>query len=64
MPAAPAGRVVTTGSFLAKSADLALDDLPFTRGYWPKAAYARSKLAQVLSLSDSTAGCGRQACPR
>jgi NAD(P)-dependent dehydrogenase (short-subunit alcohol dehydrogenase family) len=48
LSAAPAGRVVTTGSFVAKSARLDLDDLQFTRGYRPKDAYARSKLAQML----------------
>jgi NAD(P)-dependent dehydrogenase (short-subunit alcohol dehydrogenase family) len=48
LSAAPAGRVVTTGSFVAKSARLDLDDLQVTRGYRPKDAYARSKLAQML----------------
>jgi len=46
--AARAGRVVTTGSFVAKSARLDLDDLQSTRAYRPKDAYARSKLAQML----------------
>jgi NAD(P)-dependent dehydrogenase (short-subunit alcohol dehydrogenase family) len=49
LSAAPAGRVVTTGSFVAKSARLELADLQFTRGYQTKDAYARSKLAQMLS---------------
>lgn len=48
LSAAPAGRVVTTGSFVAKSARLDLDDLQVTLGYRPKDAYARSKLAQML----------------
>ncbi|WP_027945884.1 SDR family NAD(P)-dependent oxidoreductase [Amycolatopsis taiwanensis] len=48
LSAAPAGRVVTTGSFVAKSARLDLSDLQVTRGYRPKDAYARSKLAQML----------------
>jgi len=48
LSAAPAGRVVTTGSFTAKSAQLDLADLQVTRGYQPKDAYARSKLAQML----------------
>jgi NAD(P)-dependent dehydrogenase (short-subunit alcohol dehydrogenase family) len=46
--AAPAGRVVVTGSFVAKSARLDVDDLQVTRGYRAKDAYARSKLAQML----------------
>ncbi|WP_408612707.1 SDR family NAD(P)-dependent oxidoreductase [Glycomyces luteolus] len=48
LSAAPAGRVVTTGSFVAKSARLDLADLQVTSGYEPKDAYARSKLAQML----------------
>ncbi len=48
LSAAPAARVVTTGSFVAKSARLDLDDLQATREYRPKDAYARSKLAQML----------------
>lgn len=48
LAAAPAGRVVTTGSFVAKSERLDLDDLHSTRDYRPKRAYARSKLAQML----------------
>ena len=48
LSAAPAARVVTTGSFVAKSARLDLDDLQSTRGYQPKDTYARSKLAQML----------------
>ncbi len=45
---APAGRVVTTGSFVAKSAHLDLGDLQSTQDYQAKRAYARSKLAQML----------------
>lgn len=48
LSASPAGRVVTTGSFVAKSARLDLADLQFTSGYQSKDAYARSKLAQML----------------
>ncbi|WP_132113078.1 SDR family NAD(P)-dependent oxidoreductase [Actinocrispum wychmicini] len=48
LSAAPAGRVVTTGSFVAKTARLDLDDLQVTRDYQAKDAYARSKLAQML----------------
>jgi NAD(P)-dependent dehydrogenase (short-subunit alcohol dehydrogenase family) len=43
-----ADRVVTTGSFTAKSAQLDLDDLQSTHDYEPKRAYERSKLAQML----------------
>ncbi|NUW33359.1 SDR family NAD(P)-dependent oxidoreductase [Nonomuraea sp. SMC257] len=48
LAAAPASRVVTTGSFTAKSESLDLDDLQSTRDYRPKRTYARSKLAQML----------------
>ncbi|MEU5692826.1 SDR family NAD(P)-dependent oxidoreductase [Actinosynnema sp. NPDC020468] len=48
LAAAPAGRVVTTGSFVAKSADLDLADLHCARDYTPDGAYAKSKLAQML----------------
>jgi NAD(P)-dependent dehydrogenase (short-subunit alcohol dehydrogenase family) len=48
LSAAPAGRVVTTGSFVAKSARLDLGDPHSTRDYRPKRAYAQSKLAQML----------------
>jgi NAD(P)-dependent dehydrogenase (short-subunit alcohol dehydrogenase family) len=44
----PTGRVVTTGSFVAKSAHLDLTDPHSTNDYRPKDAYARSKLAQML----------------
>jgi NAD(P)-dependent dehydrogenase (short-subunit alcohol dehydrogenase family) len=47
LSAAPAGRVVTTGSFVAKSARLDLGDLQATT-YRPKDTYERSKLAQML----------------
>ncbi|MFD7554599.1 SDR family NAD(P)-dependent oxidoreductase [Streptomyces sp. NPDC059835] len=46
--ATPGSRVVTTGSFAAKSERLDLDDLQSTHHYQPKHAYARSKLAQML----------------
>ncbi|MEU7210061.1 SDR family NAD(P)-dependent oxidoreductase [Streptomyces sp. NPDC044989] len=45
--AAPAGRIVTVGSFAARSERLDLDDLQSTRDYRPKRAYGRSKLAQM-----------------
>ncbi|HVV10417.1 SDR family NAD(P)-dependent oxidoreductase [Amycolatopsis sp.] len=48
LAAAPAGRVVTTGSFVGKSAQLDLADPQSARDYEPKRAYARSKLAQML----------------
>jgi NAD(P)-dependent dehydrogenase (short-subunit alcohol dehydrogenase family) len=47
LSAAPAGRIVTVGSFAAKSERLDLDDLQSTEGYRPKRAYGRSKLAQM-----------------
>jgi hypothetical protein len=43
-----AGRIVTTGSFVGKSARLDLDGLQSARDYRPKRTYARSKLAQML----------------
>ncbi|MEU9101018.1 SDR family NAD(P)-dependent oxidoreductase [Streptomyces sp. NPDC048361] len=45
--AAPAGRVVTVGSFAARSERLDLDDLQSADDYRPKRAYGRSKLAQM-----------------
>ncbi|WET82682.1 SDR family NAD(P)-dependent oxidoreductase [Amycolatopsis sp. QT-25] len=48
LAAAEAGRVVTTGSFVGKSAALDPDDLQSKRDYQPKRAYARSKQAQML----------------
>ncbi|MFI7103702.1 SDR family NAD(P)-dependent oxidoreductase [Streptomyces sp. NPDC050161] len=48
LSAAPGSRVVTTGSFAARSVRLDLDDLQSTRDYRPKDTYARSKLAQML----------------
>ncbi|WIX93449.1 SDR family NAD(P)-dependent oxidoreductase [Amycolatopsis sp. DG1A-15b] len=45
---APAARIVTTGSFAAKSAHLDFADLQSERDYHPKRAYERSKLAQML----------------
>ncbi|MFD8498074.1 SDR family NAD(P)-dependent oxidoreductase [Amycolatopsis sp. NPDC059657] len=47
-PVLSGGRVVTTGSFTAKSARLDPGDLQSARDYQPKDAYARSKLAQML----------------
>jgi len=41
-------RIVTTGSFAAKSASLDFADLQSEHGYRPKRAYERSKLAQML----------------
>lgn len=48
LTATPASRVVTTGSFTAKTVSPDLDDLQSTRDYRPKRTYARSKLAQML----------------
>ncbi|MCB8900946.1 MULTISPECIES: SDR family NAD(P)-dependent oxidoreductase [unclassified Streptomyces] len=48
LTATPGSRIVTTGSFAAKSERLDLDDLQSQRDYQPKRAYARSKLAQML----------------
>lgn len=45
---ARAGRIITTGSFVAKSARLNLDDLQSIQDHRPKEVYARSKLAQML----------------
>ncbi|WP_411142279.1 SDR family NAD(P)-dependent oxidoreductase [Streptomyces sp. x-80] len=47
LSAAPAGRVVTVGSFVAKSEQLDLDDLQSRTDYQPKRTYGRSKLAQM-----------------
>ncbi|MFC9807069.1 SDR family NAD(P)-dependent oxidoreductase [Streptomyces griseoaurantiacus] len=47
LSAAPAGRVVTVGSFAARSERLDLDDLQSSRDYRPKRTYGRSKLAQM-----------------
>ncbi|MFJ9030476.1 SDR family NAD(P)-dependent oxidoreductase [Streptomyces sp. NPDC102274] len=47
LSAAPAGRIVTVGSFAAKSERLDLDDLQSAEDYRPKRAYGRSKLAQM-----------------
>ncbi|MEV6564868.1 SDR family NAD(P)-dependent oxidoreductase [Streptomyces kronopolitis] len=47
LSAAPAGRVVTVGSFAARSERLDLEDLQSTRDYRPKRTYGRSKLAQM-----------------
>ncbi|GAB1339728.1 SDR family NAD(P)-dependent oxidoreductase [Streptomyces sp. E-15] len=47
LSAAPAARVVTVGSFAARSERLDLGDLQSTRDYRPKRTYGRSKLAQM-----------------
>lgn len=47
LAAAPAARVVTMGSFAAKSERLDLDDLQSRKDYRPKRTYGRSKLAQM-----------------
>ncbi|MET9843041.1 SDR family NAD(P)-dependent oxidoreductase [Streptomyces ossamyceticus] len=47
LSAAPAGRVVTVGSFAARSERLDLGDLRSTRDYRPKRTYGRSKPAQM-----------------
>ncbi|MER6392109.1 SDR family NAD(P)-dependent oxidoreductase [Streptomyces sp. NPDC001523] len=47
LSAAPAARIVSTGSFAAKSERLDLDDLQSRRDYRPKRTYGRSKLAQM-----------------
>ncbi|MBZ4321044.1 SDR family NAD(P)-dependent oxidoreductase [Streptomyces huiliensis] len=47
LSAAPAARVVTVGSFAAKSERLDPDDLQSREDYRPKRAYGRSKLAQM-----------------
>ncbi|MFE6637640.1 SDR family NAD(P)-dependent oxidoreductase [Streptomyces tendae] len=47
LSAAPAGRVVTVGSFAARSERLDLDDPQSARDYRPKRTYGRSKLAQM-----------------
>lgn len=44
---APSARIVTVGSFAARSERLLLDDPQSTRDYRPKRAYGRSKLAQM-----------------
>ncbi|GAA2167000.1 MULTISPECIES: SDR family NAD(P)-dependent oxidoreductase [Glycomyces] len=48
LAAAPAARIVTMGSFAARSERLDLDDLQSTRSYQPKRTYGRSKLAQMI----------------
>ncbi|SEF76238.1 NADP-dependent 3-hydroxy acid dehydrogenase YdfG [Nonomuraea solani] len=48
LKATPGSRVITTGSFTAKSETLNLNDLQSTHDYHPKRTYARSKLAQML----------------
>ncbi|MFG2828286.1 SDR family NAD(P)-dependent oxidoreductase [Streptomyces sp. NPDC048434] len=48
LAATPGSRIVTTGSFAAKSERLDLDDLQNTRDYRPQRTYGRTKLAQML----------------
>ncbi|OIK23679.1 short-chain dehydrogenase [Streptomyces malaysiense] len=47
LTAAPAARVVTVGSFAARSERLDLGDLQSNQDYRPKRTYGRSKLAQM-----------------
>ncbi|CAM5574759.1 SDR family NAD(P)-dependent oxidoreductase [Streptomyces avidinii] len=47
LSAAPAARVVTMGSFAAKSERIELNDLQSRTDYRPKRTYGRSKLAQM-----------------
>ena len=47
LSAASAGRIVTVGSFAARSERLDLGDLQSTQDYRPKRTYGRSKLAQM-----------------
>ncbi|MFH8572535.1 SDR family NAD(P)-dependent oxidoreductase [Streptomyces sp. NPDC017993] len=47
LSAASAARIVTVGSFAARSERLDLDDLQSTRDYRPKRTYGRSKVAQM-----------------
>ena len=47
LSAAPAGRIVTVGSFAARSERLDLDDVQSLGDYRPKQTYGRSKLAQM-----------------
>ncbi|MEV6686558.1 SDR family NAD(P)-dependent oxidoreductase [Streptomyces sp. NPDC051130] len=47
LSAAPAARIVTMGSFAAKTERLDLDDLQSRNDYAPKRTYGRSKLAQM-----------------
>ncbi|MGW6318081.1 SDR family NAD(P)-dependent oxidoreductase [Streptomyces sp. NPDC055099] len=48
LAATPGSRIVTTGSFAAKSERLNPEDLQSAHDYQPKRAYGRSKLAQML----------------
>ncbi|MFF9077007.1 SDR family NAD(P)-dependent oxidoreductase [Streptomyces sp. NPDC014872] len=47
LSAAPSGRIVTVGSFAARSERLDLGDLQSAQDYRPKRTYGRSKLAQM-----------------
>ncbi|WP_030712394.1 SDR family NAD(P)-dependent oxidoreductase [Streptomyces sp. NRRL F-2580] len=61
LSAAPAARVVTMGSFAAKSERLDLDDLQSRKDYRPKRTYGRSKLAQMyfgVELDRRLRACG------
>ena len=49
LSAAPAARVVTMGSFAAKTERLDMDDLQSRTDYRPKRTYGRSKLAQMYT---------------
>ncbi|MZD08213.1 SDR family NAD(P)-dependent oxidoreductase [Streptomyces sp. SID5785] len=48
LQAAPAARIVTMGSFAARSERLDLEDLHSVHEYDPKRTYGRSKLAQMM----------------
>ncbi|MFD9793403.1 SDR family NAD(P)-dependent oxidoreductase [Streptomyces sp. NPDC059070] len=61
LSAAPDARVVTMGSFAAKSERLDLNDPQSARDYRPQRAYGRSKLAQMhfaLELDRRLRACG------
>ncbi|MDT0609095.1 SDR family NAD(P)-dependent oxidoreductase [Streptomyces lancefieldiae] len=61
LSAASAARIVTVGSFAARSERLSLDDLQSTRDYRPKRTYGRSKLAQMcfgFELDHRLRACG------
>lgn len=47
LSAGPEGRIVTVGSFAARSERLDVDDLQSRQDYRPKRTYGRSKLAQM-----------------
>lgn len=67
LAATPESRIVTTGSFAAKSERLDLDDLQSAHDYRPKRTYGRSKLAQMLfgvELDHAAARCGQRDAQR